>query len=218
MGCYAQLKPKEISQIKGVNLVLGNNEKFKLTKYLSDLTNNTNTTIIHKTIDQLYEFKSAFSFGDRTRSFLKIQDGCNYKCSFCTIPLARGSSRSDEIDSIIQKIKQLKKDGTKEIVLTGVNVGDFKTKKNEELIDLLKEIDKISDIRIRLSSIEPNLITDDIIDLVAKSKVLLPHFHIPLQSGSNAILKLMQRRYLTKDYQIFLFPFLSHQAIFFLCL
>tara|TARA_B100000530_G_scaffold49810_1_gene27834 strand:+ start:1279 stop:2580 length:1302 start_codon:yes stop_codon:yes gene_type:complete len=201
MGCYAQLKPKEISQIKGVNLVLGNNEKFKLTKYLSDLTNKTNTKIIHKTIDQLYEFKSAFSFGDRTRSFLKIQDGCNYKCSFCTIPLARGSSRSDEIDSIIRKIQQLKKDGTKEIVLTGVNVGDFKTKKNEELIDLLKEIDKISDIRIRLSSIEPNLITDDIIDLVAKSKVLLPHFHIPLQSGSNAILKLMQRRYLTKDYQ-----------------
>jgi len=201
MGCYAQLKPKEISQIKGVNLVLGNNEKFKLKTYLSDLTSKPKTTIIHKTTNQLYDFKSAFSFGDRTRSFLKIQDGCNYKCSFCTIPLARGLSRSGEIDSIIRKIEKLQKDGTKEIVLTGVNVGDFKTKSNEQLIDLLKEIDKMSDIRIRLSSIEPNLITDEIINLVAKSKVLLPHFHIPLQSGSDTVLKLMQRRYLTKDYQ-----------------
>ena len=201
MGCYAQLKPKEISQIKGVNLILGNNEKFKLKKYLSDLKNTPKPTIIHKNVEQLHDFKSAFSFGERTRSFLKIQDGCDYKCSFCTIPLARGKSRSDEIDNIIKKIKILKKEGVKEIVLTGVNVGDFKTRTNEKLIDLLKAINKISNIRIRLSSIEPNLITDDIIDLVARSKVLLPHFHIPLQSGSDIVLRLMQRRYLTNDYK-----------------
>tara|TARA_B100001250_G_C19811342_1_gene795849 strand:+ start:1047 stop:2360 length:1314 start_codon:yes stop_codon:yes gene_type:complete len=201
MGCYAQLKPEEISKIKGVDLVLGNNEKFKLKQYISDLDNLENTQIIHKSVDKLYDFETAFSFGDRTRSFLKIQDGCNYKCSFCTIPLARGKSRSDEVDNVIQNIKKLKKEGVKEIVLTGVNVGDFKTKKNERLITLLKAINKISDIRIRLSSIEPNLITDEIINLFSQSTVLLPHFHIPLQSGSDTILRLMQRRYLTKDYE-----------------
>ena len=201
MGCYAQLKPKEIAEIKGVDLVLGNNEKFKLKKYLTDLHKLEHTKIIHKSVEKLNDFETAFSFGDRTRSFLKIQDGCNYNCSFCTIPLARGKSRSDAVENIIEKIKNLKNKGVKEIVLTGVNVGDFKTSNNEKLIVLLQKINEIRDIRIRLSSIEPNLITDDIINLFANSTVLLPHFHIPLQSGSDTILKLMQRRYLTKDYK-----------------
>tara|TARA_B100000579_G_scaffold436204_1_gene461485 strand:+ start:559 stop:1848 length:1290 start_codon:yes stop_codon:yes gene_type:complete len=202
MGCYAQLKPEEIAQISGVDLILGNNEKFKLKQYLTTIQKTDNPQIIHKSINEINDFESAFSFGDRTRSFLKIQDGCNYKCSFCTIPLARGKSRSDEIASIIKKIKKLKEDNVKEIVLTGVNVGDFQTKDNKKLIDLLVEIDKIQDIRVRISSIEPNLITDDIIELISNSKVLLPHFHIPLQSGSDIILKKMQRRYLTKDYKV----------------
>ena len=202
MGCYAQLKPEEIAQINGVNLILGNNEKFKLKQYLKTIQKTDNPQIIHKSINEINDFESAFSFGDRTRSFLKIQDGCNYKCSFCTIPLARGKSRSDEIESIIKKIKKLKEDNVKEIVLTGVNVGDFQTKDNKKLIDLLVEIDKMKDIRIRISSIEPNLITDDIIELISNSKVLLPHFHIPLQSGSDIILKKMQRRYLTKEYKV----------------
>ena len=150
----------------------------------------------------MHDYLPSFSFGDRTRSFLKIQDGCNYKCSFCTIPLARGKSRSDNVNNIINNINKLKSDGVKEIILTGVNVGDFKTNKNEKLIDLLKKIDKIKSIRVRISSIEPNLITDEIINLIANSKIIQPHFHIPLQSGSDTILKLMQRRYLQNDYQL----------------
>tara|TARA_Y100000994_G_scaffold249615_1_gene262644 strand:- start:671 stop:1963 length:1293 start_codon:yes stop_codon:yes gene_type:complete len=201
MGCYAQLKPNEIAKIKGVNLVLGNNEKFKLKKYLKNLRKNK-TKIIHQESKNLHDYLPSFSFGDRTRSFLKIQDGCNYKCSFCTIPLARGKSRSDNVNNIINNINKLKSDGVKEIILTGVNVGDFKTNKNEKLIDLLKKIDKIKSIRVRISSIEPNLITDEIINLIANSKIIQPHFHIPLQSGSDTILKLMQRRYLQNDYQL----------------
>lgn len=201
MGCYAQLKPKEIQKIKGVDLILGNNEKFKLKKYLSNYSKNKNAKIIKKETAELMDFKSAFSFGNRTRSFLKIQDGCNYKCTFCTIPLARGINRSDEINNIIKKIDQLKKSGVKEIVLTGVNIGDFKTKNNKKLIDLLKEIDLIDNIRVRISSIEPNLITSEIIDLISKSNTFVPHFHIPLQSGSDTILKAMKRRYLTKKYK-----------------
>jgi threonylcarbamoyladenosine tRNA methylthiotransferase MtaB len=201
MGCYAQLKPKEIQKIKGVDLILGNNEKFKLKKYLSNYSKNKNAKIIKTETAELMDFKSAFSFGNRTRSFLKIQDGCNYKCTFCTIPLARGINRSDEINNIIKKIDQLKKSGVKEIVLTGVNIGDFKTKNNKKLIDLLKEIDLIDNIRVRISSIEPNLITSEIIDLISKSNTFVPHFHIPLQSGSDTILKAMKRRYLTKKYK-----------------
>ncbi|MAZ58448.1 MAG: tRNA (N(6)-L-threonylcarbamoyladenosine(37)-C(2))-methylthiotransferase MtaB [Flavobacteriales bacterium] len=201
MGCYAQLKPKEIQKIKGIDLILGNNEKFKLKKYLSNYSKNKNAKIIKTETAELMDFKSAFSFGNRTRSFLKIQDGCNYKCTFCTIPLARGINRSDEIKNIIKKIDQLKKSGVKEIVLTGVNIGDFKTKNNKKLIDLLKEIDLIDNIRVRISSIEPNLITSEIIDLISKSNTFVPHFHIPLQSGSDTILKAMKRRYLTKKYK-----------------
>ncbi|MAQ69905.1 MAG: tRNA (N(6)-L-threonylcarbamoyladenosine(37)-C(2))-methylthiotransferase MtaB, partial [Flavobacteriales bacterium] len=201
MGCYAQLKPKEIQKIKGVDLILGNNEKFKLQQYLSDYSKNEKAKIIQTNTTELTDFRSAFSFGNRTRSFLKIQDGCNYKCTFCTIPLARGINRSDEINNIIKRINQLKKTGIKEIVLTGVNIGDFKTKNNKKLIDLLKEIDLIDNIRVRISSIEPNLITSEIIDLISKSNTFVPHFHIPLQSGSDTILKAMKRRYLTKKYQ-----------------
>ncbi len=199
MGCYAQLKPKEIKKIKGVNLILGNNEKFKLKNYL--IKKNNYTQIIRKESAELNEFQSAFSTGNRTRSFLKIQDGCNYKCSFCTIPLARGKSRSDTIENIISKIEVIKDTGVKEIVLTGVNIGDYNSNKNDKFIDLLKAIDNIKGVRFRISSIEPNLINDDIIQLISNSKVFVPHFHIPLQSGSDTILKLMKRRYLTKYYQ-----------------
>ncbi len=201
MGCYAQLKPKEIAQIEGVDLILGNNEKFKLKKYLEKLEKRQTAKIIRKKSNELDSFKSAFSFGNRTRSFLKVQDGCNYKCTFCTIPLARGKSRSNNIENVIRQIIKLKKDGIKEVVLTGINLGDFKTSQDEKLIDLLKEINKIDQIRVRISSVEPNLLNRKIINLIKNSKVLLPHFHIPLQSGSDEILKLMKRRYLTTHYQ-----------------
>jgi len=201
MGCYAQLKPKEIAKIKGVNLILGNDEKFKLKNYLLKIKKGEGVKIIRKNPQELKNFKSAFSVGDRTRSFLKIQDGCNYKCTFCTIPLARGKSRSDEIENIILKIKKLKYQGIKEVVLTGINIGDFHNEQDERLIDLLKKIDKMDDIRVRISSIEPNLISDEIIQLISTSNVLVPHFHIPLQSGSDTILKSMKRRYLTKQYR-----------------
>ena len=201
MGCYAQLKPDEIAKLHGVNLILGNNEKFKLKEYLINLNTKQKPIIIKKNSSELHDFQSSFSFGNRTRSFLKIQDGCNYKCTFCTIPLARGHSRSGNIDNIIKNIKKLKNKGVKEIVLTGVNIGDFSTNNNEKFIDLLKQINTIKNIRIRISSIEPNLLNNEIIELVKDSTVLLPHFHIPLQSGSDTILKLMKRRYLTKQYQ-----------------
>ena len=201
IGCYAQLKPKEISNIKGVSLVLGNNEKFNLAYHLSQLNNSLKYNIVvHKHTD-LNDFKASFSYGNRTRSFLKIQDGCDYKCSFCTIPKARGKSRSDEIQYIIEKINNLKKKGIKEIVLTGINIGDFRNNKNEKLIDLLHEINQMTNIRVRLSSIEPNLLSEEIIDIFSDSKVLVPHFHIPLQSGSDTILGLMKRRYNTKTYK-----------------
>ena len=198
IGCYAQLKPEEISSIKGVSLVLGNNEKFKLVEYLKK--DNDKVNIYRKKPSELIEFKSSYS-SSRTRSFLKIQDGCSYKCSFCTIPMARGSSRNDKIENVIQKIKKISYSGVKEIVLTGINIGDFKTEKNENFFDLLREIDKLKNIRIRISSIEPNLISDEIINLISKSKVFVPHFHIPLQSGSDEILNKMKRRYLTKNYK-----------------
>ena len=198
IGCYAQLKPLEISKIQGVSLVLGNNEKFKLIQYLK--RDNKEVEIFRKKPSELIEFKSSYSSSNRTRSFLKVQDGCSYKCSFCTIPMARGRSRNDKIGNIIQRIKKIRESGVKEIVLTGINIGDFKTEKNENFFDLLKEIDKLKNIRIRISSIEPNLISDEIIDLISKSNVFVPHFHIPLQSGSDKILNKMKRRYLSKYY------------------
>ncbi len=197
IGCYAQLKPLEISKIHGVSLVLGNNEKFKLIQYLKE--NYKEVKIFRKRPSELIEFKSSYS-SNRTRSFLKVQDGCSYKCSFCTIPMARGRNRSDKIINIIQRIKKIRNSGVKEIVLTGINIGDFKTEKNENFFDLLSEVNKLKKIRIRISSIEPNLISDEIIDLIARSSVFVPHFHIPLQSGSDEILNKMKRRYLSKNY------------------
>ena len=200
MGCYAQLKPKRISEIKGVNLVIGSNEKFKLKEYLEEFKESKKNLIKVSDIKTVDNFNNAFSSEERTRSFLKIQDGCNYKCTFCTIPLARGKSRSNNIEDIIKNINKLKNNKVKEIVLTGVNIGDYGKKGEEDFYYLLKKIDKIENIRIRISSIEPNLLSNKIIDLVTNSKTILPHFHIPLQSGSDTILKLMRRRYLTTNY------------------
>ncbi len=200
MGCYAQLKPKKISKIKGVNLVIGSNEKFKLKKYLKEFKENKKNLVKVSDIKTVDNFNNAFSSEERTRSFLKIQDGCNYKCTFCTIPLARGKSRSNSIENIIKNINILKEKQVKEVVLTGVNIGDFGMKGEKDFYYLLQEINQINDLRIRISSIEPNLLSNDIINLVANSKTIVPHFHIPLQSGSDTILKLMRRRYLTKNY------------------
>jgi threonylcarbamoyladenosine tRNA methylthiotransferase MtaB len=210
IGCYAQLKPKEILNTEGVKLVLGTNEKFKILDYLKHLEEEKSQMFFSE-IENAYHFNASYSFGDRTRTFLKIQDGCDYTCSYCTIPLARGESRSDTIDGIINNIHQILKQGSKEIVLTGVNIGDIgfvasnqgeafqannRKKRSFTLYQLLQEIEKIDEeFRLRISSIEPNLLTDEIIELVAKSRHLVPHFHIPLQSGSNAILAKMQRRY-----------------------
>ncbi len=206
IGCYAQLKPKEISFIDGVDLVLGADKKFDIINYLEfDKKNSQNYHSCE--ISNVDKFKPSYSFGDRSRSFLKVQDGCDYKCSYCTIPLARGKSRSPSVESVIDSIKILIDKGVQEIVLTGVNIGDFgitenvKSRKNN-FFDLLNQISKISDLkRLRISSIEPNLLNNDIIDLVSNCEKILPHFHIPLQSGSDKILKLMRRRYLREVYE-----------------
>jgi threonylcarbamoyladenosine tRNA methylthiotransferase MtaB len=208
VGCYAQLKPEEIANIEGVDLVLGASEKFKLLNYLNDLTKKQKAEIYSCEIEEADFFVDSYSFGDRTRVFLKVQDGCDYSCSFCTIPLARGSSRSDTIKNAVKNTIDIAKQGVKEIVLTGVNLGDFgKSKYDEEnpqketFFDLVKELDKIEGIeRFRISSIEPNLLKDEIIDFVAQSNRFVPHFHIPLQSGSNKMLKAMRRRYLSELY------------------
>lgn len=195
IGCYAQLKPEEISEIEGVNLVLGASEKFNVTKYLNE---KPESKIISCEIENVFGFNSSFSYGDRTRSFLKIQTGCDYPCTYCTIPKARGKSRSGTIKNIINNAKEIASNGIKEIVLTGINVGDYGKGLDKELkfIDLLKELDNVKGIeRIRISSIEPNLLTDEIIKFAATSRTIVPHFHIPLQSGSDKILKLMKRRY-----------------------
>ncbi|MBN8836067.1 MAG: tRNA (N(6)-L-threonylcarbamoyladenosine(37)-C(2))-methylthiotransferase MtaB [Sphingobacteriia bacterium] len=202
-GCYAQLKPKEIAEIPGVDLVLGAAEKFNITKHLSDLTKGDSTKICSCDIDDISGFNASYSMNDRTRTFLKVQDGCDYNCSFCTIPMARGKSRSDSISNVVKHAETIAASGiVKEIVLTGVNLGDFGkgedgNKKHEEnFFDLIKELDKVEGIeRYRISSIEPNLLTPEIIEFVANSKKFMPHFHIPLQSGSNSILGLMRRRY-----------------------
>lgn len=208
VGCYAQLKPEEISNIEGVDLVLGASEKFKLLNYLNDLTKKSKAEIYSCEIEEANFFVDSYSFGDRTRVFLKVQDGCDYNCSFCTIPLARGSSRSDTVINAVKNAHDIAKQNVKEIVLTGVNLGDFgnnesktSNRKEETFFDLVKELDKVEGIeRFRISSIEPNLLKDEIIEYVAQSKRFVPHFHIPLQSGSNKMLKAMRRRYLRELY------------------
>ena len=207
-GCYAQLKPKEIAEIPGVDLVLGASEKFNLVPHLANLTKGDATKICSCDIDTVTDFKSSYSVNDRTRTFLKVQDGCDYSCTFCTIPMARGKSRSDRIENVVADAQSLASNGVKEIVLTGINLGDFGKseeggkKHTENFFDLLKALEQKTNMpRYRISSIEPNLLTNEIIEFVAKSKRIMPHFHIPLQSGSDAVLKLMQRRYTRDLYQ-----------------
>ncbi len=206
VGCYAQLKPDEISNIEGVDVVLGASEKFKLLNYINFSGKNIDTEIHNCEISDVHTFVDSYSVGDRTRSFLKVQDGCDYSCTFCTIPLARGKSRSDTIENAIANAKKIAASGVKEIVLTGVNLGDFgygvdidtETKKHKEynFLDLIKALDAVENIeRIRISSIEPNLLKDEVIEFVAQSKRFVPHFHIPLQSGNDEILSKMKRRY-----------------------
>ena len=196
VGCYAQLKPQEISSIPGVDLVLGTNEKFDISDYLSDLEKKQKAEVYSCDLSSKDDFNASFSLGDRTRSFLKVQDGCDYGCSYCTIPRARGRSRNPEIDSIIREAELIAEKGLKEVVITGVNIGDFGKSTGDSFIVLLKELFKVTGIeRFRISSIEPNLLTDELIELASKNEKILPHFHIPLQSGSDNILKLMKRRY-----------------------
>jgi threonylcarbamoyladenosine tRNA methylthiotransferase MtaB len=207
VGCYAQLKPQEIAEIPGVDLVLGAAEKFKILDYIDDLSKSPDKGMVQAgAIQEANIFTNAFSFGDRTRSFLKVQDGCDYKCTFCTIPLARGKSRSDTVERIVANANSIAEMGVKEIVLTGVNIGDFgngteviegvKPKKEAMFIDLIKALDEVDGIeRFRISSIEPNLCTDEVIEFVAQSDLFVPHFHMPLQSGNNKQLKMMRRRY-----------------------
>ena len=207
IGCYAQLKPQEIADIPGVDLVLGAAEKFRILEFIDDLSKAPGKGMVQAgEVQEAKTFINSFSFGDRTRSFLKVQDGCNYKCSFCTIPMARGASRSDTVENVVANAQKIADMGVKEIVLTGVNLGDFgngteviegtKPKKEALFIDLIKELDKVEGIeRIRISSIEPNLLTNEIIEFVAHSDRFVPHFHIPLQSGNNKQLKQMRRRY-----------------------
>mgnify|MGYP001328870315 FL=1 len=208
IGCYAQLKPEELANVNGVDLVLGSKEKFKILDYLNDFKKNQSSKIHSCEISETNFYRSSFSMGDRTRSFLKVQDGCDYKCTYCTIPLARGISRSDKLDNILRAAKEISDSGIKEIVLTGVNIGDYgkgefgnKNHKNT-FLELVTELDKMDGIsRVRISSIEPNLLSNDIINFVSNSKKFVPHFHIPMQSGSDTILKLMKRRYLSKLYR-----------------
>jgi threonylcarbamoyladenosine tRNA methylthiotransferase MtaB len=210
IGCYAQLKPEEIASIEGVDLVLGATEKFNIDKYLGRLNKRDQTEIHSCEVDAADFFVSSYSFGDRTRAFLKVQDGCDYSCTYCTIPLARGASRSDSIENVVKHVEEISERGVKEIVLTGVNIGDFKTThaafgsdEEKSFFDLIRTLDShhSSIERFRISSIEPNLLTDEIIEFVASSKKFVPHFHIPLQSGSDKILKLMRRRYLRNVYR-----------------
>ncbi|WP_203255741.1 tRNA (N(6)-L-threonylcarbamoyladenosine(37)-C(2))-methylthiotransferase MtaB [Hyunsoonleella ulvae] len=207
VGCYAQLKPQELADVNGVDLVLGATEKFKITDYLNDLSKNDFGEVHSCEIEDADFYVGSYSIGDRTRAFLKVQDGCDYKCTYCTIPLARGISRSDTMDNVLKNAKEISKQNIKEIVLTGVNIGDygkgeFGNKKHEHtFLDLVIELDKVEGIeRLRISSIEPNLLKNETIELVARSRAFVPHFHIPLQSGSNEILKKMKRRYLRELY------------------
>ncbi|MBX2931805.1 MAG: tRNA (N(6)-L-threonylcarbamoyladenosine(37)-C(2))-methylthiotransferase MtaB [Chitinophagaceae bacterium] len=212
-GCYAQLKPKEIAEIPGVDLVLGASEKFNIVKHISEWNKGDSTKICSCDTEDISGFNASFSAHDRTRTFLKVQDGCDYNCSYCTIPMARGKSRSDSITNVLKNTEELATKGVKEIVLTGVNLGDFGkgndgvntsvsiNQREENFYELIQALDEVKGIeRYRISSIEPNLLTNDIITFVANSKKFMPHFHIPLQSGSNHILKLMRRRYLRELY------------------
>ncbi|MET6991988.1 tRNA (N(6)-L-threonylcarbamoyladenosine(37)-C(2))-methylthiotransferase MtaB [Sediminicola arcticus] len=207
IGCYAQLKPEQLAAVDGVDLVLGATEKFKITDYVNDLSKNDFGEIHSCEIEDADFYVGSYAIGDRTRAFLKVQDGCDYKCTYCTIPLARGISRSDTLQNVLDNAAEISSQGIKEIVLTGVNIGDygkgeFGNKKHENtFLDLVKALDTVEGIhRLRISSIEPNLLKNETIDFVSKSKTFVPHFHIPLQSGSDAILKLMKRRYLTNLY------------------
>jgi threonylcarbamoyladenosine tRNA methylthiotransferase MtaB len=194
VGCYAELRPEEMQQFDGVDYILGNEEKFKLVEHVEKAYDNCYT--VAGDINESKVFSPSYSLGDRTRSFLKIQDGCDYFCTFCAIPFARGRSRSDTIENLVREAKIIAKQGTQELILTGVNIGTFGEKSGSSLFELLQELEKIEGIkRIRISSIEPNLLTDEIIELVARSKVIMPHFHIPLQSGSNKMLSQMKRKY-----------------------
>lgn len=199
VGCYAQLKPREIAEIPGVDMVLGAAEKFNIIEHINDLTKQPKALIRHAPIDETNQFIPAFSIGDRTRTFLKVQDGCDYSCTFCTIPMARGISRSGTIAELVDQAEKIAASGVKEIVLTGVNIGDFgirNGKREDRFLDLVKELDGVTGIdRFRISSIEPNLLSNDIIDFVAQSNRFVPHFHMPLQSGSDKVLRLMRRRY-----------------------
>jgi threonylcarbamoyladenosine tRNA methylthiotransferase MtaB len=201
IGCYAQLKPEEIATIEGVNVVLGANEKFNLLKFIQE-AEAEKVVVSAGEIKDVKEFIPSFSSGDRTRTFLKVQDGCNYFCSFCTIPLARGRSRSATVSQTLEEAKKAIALGAKEIVLTGVNIGDFGTAHGETFFDLIQKLDELEGVfRYRISSIEPNLLTDEIIEFVARSKRFMPHFHVPLQSGSDTVLKEMRRRYRTDLYR-----------------
>ena len=207
VGCYAQLKPEELVAVDGVDLVLGATEKFKITDYINDLSKNEFGKIHSCEIEEADFYVGSYSIGDRTRAFLKVQDGCDYKCTYCTIPLARGISRSDTLANVLQNAKEISEQGIKEIVLTGVNIGDygkgeFGNKKHEHTFyELVEALDVVKGIeRLRISSIEPNLLKNETIDFVSTSKAFVPHFHIPLQSGNDEILKLMRRRYLTNVY------------------
>ena len=202
VGCYAQLKPKEISEIPGVDMVLGAGDKFRIFELVDNFTKESNPCIFHGKITEVNSFKDAFSVGDRTRSFLKVQDGCDYKCSFCTIPLARGKSRSDKLENILANAQSIANRGVKEIVLTGVNIGDYGKDQPGTFLDVIKALDETEGIeRFRISSIEPNLLTNEIIEFVAQSRRFMPHFHIPLQSGNNELLSKMRRRYKRELYQ-----------------
>ena len=207
VGCYAQLRPEELADVNGVDLVLGASDKFKLTAYLNDLSKKEKTDIHACEIEVADTYEGSYSLGDRTRSFLKVQDGCDYKCTYCTIPQARGISRSDTLENVVKNAEQIARQNIREIVLTGVNIGDYGkgemgNKKHEHtFLDLVQALDNVTGIdRFRISSIEPNLLKNETIDFVAQSKRFVPHFHIPLQSGSDTILKKMKRRYLTPLY------------------
>lgn len=208
VGCYAQLKPEELADVDGVDLVLGATEKFKITDYINDLTKNDHGQVHSCEIADADFYVGSYAIGDRTRAFLKVQDGCDYKCTYCTIPLARGISRSDTLENVLKNAADISEQGIKEIVLTGVNIGDygkgeFGNKKHEHtFLDLVKALDDVDGIhRLRISSIEPNLLKNETIEFVAQSKTFVPHFHIPLQSGSDDLLKLMKRRYMTNLYR-----------------
>ena len=202
IGCYAQLKPNELSNVEGVDLVLGANEKFNILNYIGDLSKNKKPEVYSCDINDVNSYIGSYSSNDRTRAFLKVQDGCDYKCTYCTIPLARGISRSDSLENIKKNVEKIASEGIKEIVLTGINIGDYgkgeygNKRHDNTFFELISELDKTEDInRFRISSIEPNLLNEDIISFLSNSRLFVPHFHIPLQSGSNQILRKMKRRY-----------------------